>query len=288
MVIDFRVRPPTRTFPNLTIFRPELGGAAMVGPWAGPAPQSQVEKSMPLFLDELKEAGVVHAVVWGRAVSNAAESTPNDDVAAVVGEHPKLFSGLAGIKAPREGQIRSTMEELERALVKLKLRGITIEPGFSFSQTEGADDARLYPIYERCAELGAIVAYTISVRAGPSIRFSNPRAVDKVAGDFPDLKIVVGHAFWPWVNQSCGVAFRRDNVYLLPDFYGVRMPGHTGWVEAANSHLSDRIIFGSAYPVVDPRVLVKEYQKLGYKDGVLEKVLYKNAQALLGLDKTAA
>ncbi len=283
MVIDFRVRPPTRSFPSLTIFRPELGGRAMVGEWAGPPPPSQLEKSMSLFVDELKEANVTHAVVWGRAVANPAESTPNDDVAAIVSEHPDLFTGLAGIKLPGPGEIRAALKEIDRAIGELKLSGITLEPGFSFSQTEGAADPRLYPIYERCEELGIIVAFTVSVRAGPSIRFSSPSAVDKVAGDFPDLKIVVGHSFWPWVTQSCGVAFRRDNVYLLPDFYGVRMPGHKHWVEAANSHLSDRILFGSAYPVVDPRVLIKEYEKLGYKEGVLDKVLYQNARDLLGL-----
>lgn len=283
MVIDFRVRPPTRTFPNLTIFRPELGGAAMVGGWAGPAPRSQLEKSMPLFLEELAEGEVTHAVVWGRAVANEAESTPNDDVAAVVAEHPKLFTGLAGIKAPAPGEIRATLDELDRAILKLGLHGITLEPGFSFSETNGADDPRLYPIYERCQELGVLIAFTISVRAGPSIRLSNPSAIDKVAGDFPNLKLVIGHSFWPWVTQSCAVAFRRDNVWLLPDFYGVRLPGHKGWVDAANSFLSERILFGSAYPVTDPRVLMKEYAKLGYKEGVLQKVMHDNAYELLGL-----
>jgi predicted TIM-barrel fold metal-dependent hydrolase len=97
------------------------------------------------------------------------------------------------------------------------------------------------------------------------------------------VKFVVGHAFWPWVSQGCGVAFRQENVYLLPDFYGVRMPGHKHWVEAANGFLSDRILFGSGYPVVDPAMLVGEYKKAGYSDSALEKIFYRNAERLLGL-----
>jgi predicted TIM-barrel fold metal-dependent hydrolase len=283
MIIDFRVRPPTKSFPRLTIFRPDLVASAAVGPWAGTTSPSHQQTSMPLFLEELKALDVRHAVVWGRAVTNVNESTPNDDVAAIVADAKGLFTGFAGVRIPGAGKIHESLAELDRAINTLGLKGITLEPGFSFSNTDGADDRRLYPIYERCQELGIIVAFTLSVRAGPSLRYSNPAAVDRVAGDFPGAKFVVGHAFWPWVSQGCGVAFRQENVYLLPDFYGVRMPGHKHWVEAANGFLSDRILFGSGYPVVDPAMLVGEYQKAGYSDAALDKIFHRNAARLLGL-----
>src|ERR1043165_10217610 len=113
------------------------------------------------------------------------------------------------------------------------------------SPTNGADDRAILPLYERCQELGAIVALTISVRAGGDLSFSNPEAVDRIAGKFPKLRFVVGHSFWPWVAQACGVAYRRRNVYLLPDFYGVGCPGPHQWGEAANTLLSRQIVFGS-------------------------------------------
>ena len=285
MIIDFRVRPPIKSFPRLTIFRPDLIASAAVGPWAGESSPSHKALSMDLFLDELKAAEVTHGVVWGRAVANVAESTTNDEVAEIVSENNGLFSGFAGIRIPGPGEIHLALAELDRAIMSLGLKGITLEPGFSFSVTDGADDRRLYPIYERCQELGIIVALTISVRAGTSMRYSNPSAVDRIAGDFPRLNFVVGHAFWPWVSQGCGVAFRQDNVYLLPDFYGVRMPGHHHWVEAANSFLSERILFGSAYPVFDIARLIGEYRQAGYSDGALEKIFYQNAARLLRLPK---
>lgn len=58
-------------------------------------------------------------------------------------------------------------------------------------------------------------------------------------------------------------------------------PGYLQWVEAANSYLQDRLLFGSAFPVLGVKQTVEGYQKLPYKAGVLEKVLYKNAARLL-------
>ena len=52
-----------------------------------------------------------------------------------------------------------------------------------------------------------------------------------VLEDFPRLKIVISHAFWPWVEASCGLAFRRKNVYLHPDLYGTVFPGYRDWIE---------------------------------------------------------
>jgi uncharacterized protein len=122
------------------------------------------------------------------------------------------------------------------------------------------------------------------VRAGEDMTYSNPVAVDRVAGDFPSLPIVVSHAFWPWIDQGIGLLFRRRNVFLLPDQYGPTMPGHLQWVEAANTALSDRFLFGSAYPSsLAPKGMVEAYSRLPYKDEVRHKVLYANAARLLGL-----
>ncbi len=265
------------------MYRGTMPGMTVRG--SNPLPRGATERSMPVFLEEMKQAGVVHAVIWGRAVSDPKESTANEDVAALVREHPGLFSGLGGIRIPGAGDISRTVDDVEQILTEFKLKGITIEPGFSMTPTRGADDSRLYPVYERCAKLGGILAFTISVRAGEDMTYSNPVAVDRVAGDFPTLPIVVSHAFWPWIDQSIGLLFRRPNVSLLPDQYGPTMPGHLRWVEAANTALSDRFLFGSAYPSsLDPKGMVEAYSKLPYREDVKRKVLYHNAARLLRIE----
>ena len=281
MVIDFRVRPPYKSFRNLTIFNARLAAADRPAAWVGPVAESVMQSSLDLFLEELNSAGVRHAVVWGRGVPDPKASTSNDDVAEFVARDRARFSGFAGIAVPTRETLDSTIVEVERAMGALQLKGITLEPGFAMSPTNGADDPALMPLYERCQALGAIVALTISVRAGSDIRFSNPEAVDRIAGKFPRLRFVVGHSFWPWVAQACGVAYRRRNVYLLPDFYGVGCPGHQQWVEAANTLLSRQIVFGSAYPLAAVGPMVKAYGALPFAPDVRERVMHANAAELL-------
>ena len=94
---------------------------------------------------------------------------------------------------------------------------------------------------------------------------------------------LVRHACWPWVTEACGVAFRRQNVYLIPDAYGVNMPGYQQWVEAANTYLADRLLFGTAFPITPLKPMVEAFRKLPFRADVREKVEYKNAQKLLRL-----
>ena len=97
------------------------------------------------------------------------------------------------------------------------------------------------------------------------------------------VTFLVRHACWPWVTEVCGVAYRRQNVYLIPDAYGVRHPGYTHWVEAANTYLADRLLFGTAFPIVPLKPMVDAFRSLPFRDDVREKVEYKNAARLLNL-----
>ncbi len=283
MLIDLRVRPPYKSFVNLSVFGSRMNSEKRPANWVGPLAESAKARSMDLFLDELKGAGVRVAVAWGRALSDQVASTSNDDVASLVKQYSGTLLGLGGIAIPSAESIDESVSEVKRSISVLGLRGITLEPGFALSPTNGADDPNLMPIYETCQDLGGILGLTISVRAGHDITFSHPAAVDRVAAKFPRLRIVVGHSFWPWVAQACGVAYRHRNVYLLPDFYGVGCPGHLQWVEAANTLLSDKIVFGSAYPLAGVGELAAHYRKLPFAAGVLDKVMWRNAAELLGL-----
>lgn len=287
MILDFRLRPPTKTFLSLNIFpKPEEERTKSFG-WHSPLPPSVRQRSMDLFIKEMRGAGITNGVLWGRGVSHRPEeSTTVADVADTLAEYPDIFcAGFAGVGVPEPGQIGYWLGVVDEAIKDRKLAGITIDAQFSYPQAR-SDDPRLYPIYQRCAELGGVLALTVSRGTEPyeNISHANPEAVDRIAGDFPDLKIVVSHAFWPWVLEGLGVAFRRPNLYLCPDPYGVGMPGYLDWVQAANTFLEDRLIFGSTYPRMGMQEAVDGYLQLPFKnDTVREKVMHKNAKVLLGL-----
>lgn len=280
-IIDFRLRPPLKSFLRCGFYN-EVGSPF---DWHSELPPSVKEKSMPKLLAEMKQAGVVKAVVWGRTTHEPSRSTLNDDVATIVKDHSNVFAAGFGGICPRTGHIKETTDEIDRCVKTLGLKGITLEPSVGMRPLTFADDPILYPIYEQLEGLDVILGLTISRGSPPeqTLRHSNPEAVDRVAGDFPKLKIVISHSFWPWAEQSCGLAFRRPNIYLHPDLYGMGMPGTQEWVEAANTYLQDRMLFGSAFPYLGVKEMAEAYQKLPYRPEVMEKVMYKNAARLLGL-----
>lgn len=282
MIIDFKVRPPVKAFPAIDIYPPLGHERSANWDWTCALPSSVQERSMTKLLEEMAACGPTLGVVWGRADMETARSTPHEDIAAIIRDYgTTMIAGFGGITL-RDG-LKPALAEVDAAISSYKLRGVTIEPGWSGMPLRYADDPMLYPIYDLCQELGGIVAFTISGRMGTDLSYSNPEAVDRVAKDFPRLKMVVSHSFWPWVELSCGLAFRRPNVYLLPDLYGWWGPGHLKWVEAANTFLQDRMIFGSSYPLMGTRAMVDAYSKLPYTDSVREKVMYTNAARLLDI-----
>lgn len=70
---------------------------------------------------------------------------------------------------------------------------------------------------------------------------------------------------------------------LIPDAYGVNMPGHLPWVEAANTYLANHLLFGTAFPVVLLKPMVEAFCWLPWCHEVREQVGYHNAAWLLHL-----
>jgi hypothetical protein len=275
-LIDFRVRPPLRGFldmimytdaPRRDRFTRQLGLA--------PAPSAS-EYSMPLLLEEMDACGVVHGVITARH-SGFLGSVSNDDVHEICAAHPGKFSGLAAIDPTNR---KRAIAEIDRALAA-GFPGVTIEPG-AYPVPIYADDRTLYPIYAHLEDRNVPVVLLTGGNAGPDLSYSNPVQVDRVAADFPNLRIVVAHGNWPWVSEIIHVAFRRANVYVSPDMYLHGMPGMDDYLRAANGFLADRFIFASAYPLVPLRAYAEWFVTLPLKPEVMQKCAYDNAASLLG------
>ena len=148
------------------------------------------------------------------------------------------------------------------------------------------DDESLFPVYERVAEHGLILSLTSSIYLGPDMSYCMPMHIQRVAMMFPQVPIVVPHAFWPWTTQGCGVAFQNSNVYLAPDFYGhiPNSPGAEEYVKAANYYLGYRLLFASSYPIRPLGQSVEQFAALPFKDDDLrQRCLGGNARRLLGI-----
>jgi len=236
---------------------------------------------MDLLLEEMDEVNVI-GVVMGRQGAKKYGHVSNDEIAALVRDYPGRFIPFAGLQLADPAR---AVDEVERAITTLGFAGVNLEPGFDERPLQ-VDDRSLYPIYEKCAELGVPVSLSMSVRIGPDLTFAHPISVQRVCTDFPNIKFISSHACWPYVQEIIGVAWVCTNLYVSPDFYMCveHMPFAGEFVNAANVFLDDRLLFGSAYPVRAIDECVKTFDTLPFKNqAIKDRILYGNAAALLNL-----
>ncbi|MDO5632740.1 MAG: amidohydrolase family protein [Paracoccus sp. (in: a-proteobacteria)] len=230
------------------------------------------------FLDEITDAGLSRAVVVGR--QTPGQHLPNDDIAAIVAlDHTRLI-GIGAVD-PALGQ--AALAEVERAQT-LGLHGINIEPGFG-TPPRHADDPAFFPLYDLLQSLN-IPLFIMSGPTTPDPRFNDPTAVAVVAAAFPQLKIGLYHGFWPNVQAAIGVAFRHENVHLIPDMY-LFQAGSDAYVQAANGWMGDQLLFGSSYPFRPIGQSISDAERLGLRADVLDRFFAGNAARLLSLPAAA-
>ncbi len=233
-------------------------------------------------MDEARiETAMLIAAKVGPLGPSACYHVSYDLVAEAVRRYPDRFRGLAGID-PTEGM--RGVRELERAVRELGFIGAHTYPHW-FELPP--DHARYYPFYAKCVELDV----PIQMQVGQSMIYDaryprrstgRPIALDGVACDFPELKIVGIHVGIPWTEEMIAMAWKHANVYIGCDAHSPRY-----WPEAfvtyLNSYGQDKVIFGTDFPVLGFQRTRREIEALNLKPAVLRKLLRDNAEKLYRL-----
>lgn len=278
-IIDFRFRPNTPEtvtgIQNSKMFK----GLCELIDFSKTIPQSLKE-----VVADLNQHNVVTAVITGRDCETTyGAKSNNDSVIEFVSKYPDKFIGFVGLD-PHKGM--KAIEELKVSVNELGLRGAAVDP---YLAQIYANDAKYYPIYSKCCELDVPIVFT----TGPATLVPNaiidhvaPRYIDIVARDFPELKIVISHGGYPWVNEAINVVERNRNVYIDLSEYEFS-PMAEAYMQAANTMIPDKILYASAHPFVDFKLALEKYKKLPFTPEVYQKVMYDNAAKLLGLKQQA-
>ncbi len=108
---------------------------------------------------------------------------------------------------PRRGE--EGIAELERAVTEKGCIGWKMYPPNGFYP----DENEFYPLYEKAAELGIpVLLHQGFTSRYKHVKYARPVFVDKVAADFPKLKIILAHVGAPWVDETLMVAAKNPNV----------------------------------------------------------------------------
>lgn len=249
-----------------------------------------LRKGGEMALDQIVKikdmAGIERTSITGFDEFTSAGRTfvPNQLVADVCKDYPDRFIPFAGI------DIFTGMRgvrELERLVTIEKFQGLSLRP---FMIGLPADDRRYYPFYAKCVELDIPVSVHASAN-WTEVRTSelgHPRHFDTVACDFPELKLILSHAGYPWILEAALLARKHANLYLelaahRPKYLSQSGTGWEPLFRFGNSIIQDKILFGTGWFLLgrSPVEIVQEFKELPIKPEAMEKWCYHNADRLL-------
>ena len=82
---------------------------------------------------------------------------------------------------------------------------------------------------------------------GMRLKYGQPMLVDDVAVDFPDMKIILAHPSWPWIDESLSMALHKENVFIdLSGWSPKYFPKQV--IQYANTQLKQKMLFGIGLP----------------------------------------
>jgi predicted TIM-barrel fold metal-dependent hydrolase len=104
------------------------------------------------------------------------------------------------------------MDQLRDAHLRLGCRGVKLGPVY---QGLHPHDPRYYNIYQYCQDNGLpIITHMAATFANSApLEYARPILMDKVACDFPGLRIVLAHLGHPWEAETITVIRKQPNVY---------------------------------------------------------------------------
>ncbi len=239
-------------------------------------------ESIERMLELMDEAGVEKVFItqckmWSYRNKWMYMDTGLEEVAQYTSKYPKRFVGLAGYNPFR---IKESLREIEIAVKQYGFKGVYVHIyGFDIP----LHDRKMYPLYAKCVELDIPVSMQVGhvLEAMPS-DCGRPIYLDRIACDFPELKILGAHTGWPWVDELISVCYKWENVWFGVDAW---MPKYlsSSIVQFINSRMGqDRCVWGTnGLPWKEN---LRQLDELGLREEAKRKLLRLNAIELFKLD----
>ena len=162
-------------------------------------------------------------------------------------------------------------ERLEESVEAYGFRGMKLMPTI---HRYNVDSAVTRPVMETALDLGVPITIHSSGEGG------YPRLISRLAGEYPDVPIIMDHSGYRYFQAEALNAGRaHDNVY-----FGLSLVAEPGYIDRIASEVgADRLIYGSNAQGGIPKIGVMVFDYTGLTDEEKRMALGENLAGLLGL-----
>jgi uncharacterized protein len=231
----------------------------------------RVRTGIPLeaIVDEMDAAGI------DRAFCSAGPLIPVAAVEEAVTRWPDRLIGVGYADPFGPDGVMAAVRELRRQVEELGFRALKLEP---FIDDQDPGQAQWYPLYSACIDLGVTMQLQVGNTGPPtySSHTGQPLYVDRVAVDFPELRIVAGHIGWPWTEEMIAIAWKHPNVWIDTSAH---LPKHypDAFTHFLRTFGQDKCLWGSDWPILDFERALSQVADLDLPPAVRAKFLHDNA-----------
>lgn len=222
-------------------------------------------------INDCKDCGITHFVSYSVALKPKNVESINNFIAQEAATHPEVI-GFATLHQDYE----NPEAEIDRAL-SLGLHGIKLHPD---TQAVNADDPRLMDIYEIAqAKNVPLVIHTGDYRYD----YSHPRRIKNILRSFPNLRVSAAH-FGGWSIFDMGTDLLVHENCFVDTSSSFQFVGVRHAKELINLYGSDRVMFGSDFPMWDPAKELSLLRECGFSQEDFEKITWHNAERFIGIE----
>jgi len=235
--------------------------------------------TIPIIMDGTPETlinsgrhcGIGHFVVFSAAIDPDKVKTINDYIADECRTHSE-FTGFGTLHP----DFKNPQDEIER-IISLGLKGIKFHPDM---QKFNIDDKQMFDTYAMLESRNLPVIFHTGDYRFP---YSHPSRLANVLDNFPKLCAIAAH-FGGWTLFDIAYDCLKEkkcyfDISSSISHLGIRRAG-----ELIRAYGAERILFGTDYPMWDPKECLKEFLQIELSKTEQELILWKNAQKILGIN----
>lgn len=189
-----------------------------------------------------------------------------------------------------EDNLEDKISQLREYFLFNQIVGLKIFPGHD---DHYPNDKRLEPFLKLCIEYDKPLVIHTGENSGDNecSKYNDPKYIVDIAKDFPSLKIIISHLFWPKVEYCVEITKDYKNISYdtsaLADKEVVIKTGREKIKDSLENLIkkyNKKVIYGSDYGMCDIQDHMDLIKSLNISDNQRDAVLYSNAASVFGIN----